>query len=257
MKLHVLGSGSCIVSQERCSSGYLVESENDLVMVDSGAGTSDMLRRKGVVTDEIDAIINTHRHPDHISDLIPIIQDKVVRSFQKEESGIGLYGPDKHKDYLKSRIFYEMKENSENFDSSFGFNLEIGNIEKVSSVSGFDIDSFPADHGPKGFKCVSLKISRKEKTIFFTGDTDYFEDLAENASGADLIVADCSKPDEKKVEGHMTPTECAKLAEEAGADVLLLSHLYPEAEDSNLIQAAEKVFKGEIEVADDLMTLEI
>ena len=244
MKLHVLGSGSCIVSQERCSSGYLVESENDLVMVDSGAGTSDMLRRKGVVT-------------DHISDLIPIIQDKVVRSFQKEESGIGLYGPDKHKDYLKSRIFYEMKENSENFDSSFGFNLEIGNIEKVSSVSGFGIDSFPADHGPKGFKCVSLKISRKEKRIFFTGDTDYFEDLAENASGADLIVADCSKPDEKKVEGHMTPTECAKLAEEAGADVLLLSHLYPEAEDSNLIQPAEKVFKGEIEVADDLMTLEI
>jgi len=55
----------------------------------------------------------------------------------------------------------------------------------------------------------------------------------------------------------MTPTECAKLAEEAGADVLLLSHLYPEAEDSNLIQPAEKVFKGEIEVADDLMTLEI
>lgn len=257
MKIHVLGSGSCIVSQERCSSGYLVESGDDLLMVDTGTGTSNMLRRKGVETSQIDAIINTHRHPDHISDLVPILQDKVVRSFEEDEPDIALYGPEKHAEYLESRIFYEMKEDSESFDKVFGFNLSINQVEKTSDIEGFEIDSFPAEHGPEGFKCVSLKISQEGKTVFFTGDTDYFEGLAKNAEGADIMVTDCSKPDDKKAEGHMTPTECAKLAEKAGVETLVLSHLYPEAESSDVKETAGNSFDGEIIVAEDLMEISI
>lgn len=228
-----------------------------MLMIDSGTGTSDMLRRKEVETSDIDAIINTHRHPDHVSDLIPIVQDKVVRSFEENEPDIFLYGPEGHLEYLESRIFYEMKEDTGDFMSSFGFNLETGVIDNVSRVSEFKINSFPAEHGPEGFQCVSLSISKNGKTIFFTGDTDYFEALAENAEGANIIVADCSKPDGQKAEGHMTPTECAQVAETAGAEKLVLSHLYPEAEKSNIAQAAEKVFNGDIVVAEDLMELEI
>ncbi len=257
MKLHILGSGSCIVSQERCSSGYLIESEENLLMIDSGTGTSDMLRKKGIRTNEIDAIINTHRHPDHISDLIPIVQDKVVRSFKQDEPDISLYGPKGHSDYLESRIFYEMKEDPNKFQTSFGFDLSVREIEKVSEASEFKVKSFPADHGPEGFKCVSLSISKEGKSVFFTGDTGYFEDLAKNAEGSDLLVADCSKPDDDKVEGHMTPTECAQVAEAAGVNMLVLSHLYPEVENSNLTQSVEQVFSGEVVVAQDLMELEI
>lgn len=257
MKLHVLGSGSCIVSQERCSAGYLIESEDTILMIDSGTGTSDMLRRKGVETSDIDAIINTHRHPDHISDLIPIVQDKVVRSFEQDEPDIFLYGPSGHLDYLESRIFYEMKEDSDEFGSSFGFNLDMSEVETISDVAGFKIESFSAEHGPEGFECVSLHISKNSKTIFFTGDTDYFEGLSKNAAGADVLVADCSKPDDRKAEGHMTPTECAQVAEAAGVETLVLSHLYPEAEESDIVESAEKAFDGNIVVAEDLMELEI
>ena len=256
MILKVLGSGSCIVAQERTSSGYILQANDSILMIDTGTGTTDALRRAGINTDDIDAVVNTHRHPDHISDLVPIIQDKIVRSFQDEEPEIKLLGPEGHIDYLESRIFHEMKEDIHEFDDLFDFQVSIAELEQVSEVKDIDIQVFDADHGPEGFKCVSLKFEA-EKTIFFTGDTDFFEGLAENAAGADMIVADCSKPDEEKVEGHMTPTECGKLAQGADADKLVLSHLYPEAEASDIRDSAQEHFEGDILVAEDLKEFEV
>lgn len=256
MKVEVLGSGSCIVSQEKASSGYLLRSGDTVLMIDTGTGTTDMLRKSGTDTDELDAIVNTHRHPDHISDLVPIIQDKIVRSFQQEEPGVKLLGPEGHIDYLESRVFHEMKEDIHEFGELFDFRVSIEDLETVGSVEDIKLEAFEADHGPEGFKCVSLKLEA-DKTIFFTGDTDYFEGLAENASGADTIVADCSKPDEEKVDGHMTPSECAKVARDAEVDKLVLSHLYPEAEASDIKDSARKFFDGDIIVAEDLMKFRV
>lgn len=257
MRLHILGSGSCLVAQERTSSGYLLETENSLVMIDTGAGTTKRIREKGFSTDQIDAIINTHRHPDHVSDLVPIIQDKVVRSFDQSEPDITLYGPEEHLEYLESRMHHEMREHWEDFEEKFGFLLQIEEIEDTSQVSNLKLNSFPAEHGPEGFNCASLELSGDNTTIFFTGDTDYFDQLSKNASGSDIIVADCSKPDKLKSEGHMTPTECARVARDAGAQTLVLSHLYPEAENSDIKHVASSVFNGEIVVAEDLMTLSL
>lgn len=256
MKLKVLGSGSCIVEQERTSSGYLLETDDMVLMIDTGTGTTDMLRRAEVRTDELDAIINTHRHPDHISDLVPIIQDKIVRSFQQGEPDIQLLGPEGHIDYLESRVFHEMKEDIHEFEELFGFKVSIRELEDASNIKDLEVEASEADHGPEGFKCTSVKFS-SDRTVFFTGDTDYFEGLARNASGADMVVADCSKPDDEKVEGHMTPSECAKVARDSGADKLVLSHLYPEAEASDIKESASKFFDGDIVIAEDLMEIEV
>lgn len=256
MKLHVLGSGSCIVAQKRTSSGYVIENDGSFVMVDTGTGTTKMLREKGFSTDQLDAVINTHRHPDHVSDLVPIIQDKVVRSFDQDEPDLTLYGPEDHLDYLKDRMHHEMREHWTDFEQKFGFKLDVRELDEENQIEDLKVQSFPAEHGPEDFNCVSLRVSG-EKTVFFTGDTDYFEGLTENASGADIVVTDCSKPDELKAEGHMTPTESAKVAQEAEAETLVLSHLYPEAEESDIKEKASEVFTGEIVVAEDLMTLEI
>jgi len=256
MKLHVLGSGSCLVAQKRTSSGYLIETSDSLVMLDTGTGTTKTMREKGFSTRELDAIVNTHRHPDHVSDLVPIIQDKVVRSFSEEEPNLTLYGPEDHIHYVKDRMHHEMREHWEDFNEKFGFRIDVKELNKTDEIAGLKVESFYAEHGPEDFNCVSLKLS-EEKTVFFTGDTDYFEGLAENASGADMIVADCSKPDELKSEGHMTPSECAKVAQKADVETLVLSHLYPEAEESDIAEKASEIFKGEIIVAEDLMTLEV
>jgi len=245
-----------MVVQERTPSGYLLETEEATLLVDTGTGITRNLRKTRFSTDDIDAVINTHRHPDHISDLVPIIQDKVVRSFEGEEPDIKLLGPEGHTDYLEKRMHGEMMESPDTVQENFGFEVDVRNIEDVSEIFGLKIETLEAEHGPEGFDCLSIRVSDGAKSIVFTGDTDYFEGLKDFAKDADLIVTDCSKPDNMKIEGHMIPTECAEIAEGANVEKLVLSHLYPEAESSEIEETAAKIFSRDIVVAEDLMCLD-
>ncbi|MFB6147360.1 MAG: MBL fold metallo-hydrolase, partial [Candidatus Nanohaloarchaea archaeon] len=71
---------------------------------------------------------------------------------------------------------------------------------------------------------------------------DYFRALEDFARGADVLVTDCSMPDDEKMEGHMTPTESARLAEKAGVEKLVLSHLYPDIEGHDIVEKARETF---------------
>lgn len=259
MKLHVLGSGSCVIDHEdRTPSAYVLEAGGKKFMIDTGTGSTKNLPEAGIQVDDLDAVINTHRHPDHISDLVPIVQDKVVRSFAQEESRVILYGPEGHREYLEDRMRHEMVESPDTIEENFGFGLEVVEIQDEIELSdNIVMAAIPAEHGPEGFHCLSLRIESPEGAIVFTGDTDYNEELEIFAEGADVLVTDCSKPDELKVEGHMTPTESAEIAEKASVKTLLLSHLYPEIEDYDIVSKAEEIFSGEVKKAEDLMVLEI
>ncbi|MFB6207864.1 MAG: MBL fold metallo-hydrolase [Candidatus Nanohaloarchaea archaeon] len=259
MKLHVLGSGSCVVDQQdRTPSGYVLEVDNLVLLVDTGTGVTRNLPELGLSVDEIDAVINTHRHPDHVSDLVPVVQDKVVRSFAQDEPAITLYGPEGHIEYLEDRMKHEMVDLPGEIEEKFGFGFEVVEVgDRINLSDNIVMKTIEADHGPEGFTCLSLRIEGPDKTIVFTGDTDYFEELGEFAEDADLLVTDCSKPDELKVEGHMTPTESAKIARNAGVETLLLSHLYPETDGYDIVSKASKTFSGKVVEAEDLMSIQV
>lgn len=258
MKLTVLGSGSCVVEQDsRASSGYILEAGNTTVMVDTGTGSTKNIPESEYSIADLAVVVNTHRHPDHVSDLLPVVQDKVVRSFSSEEPEIILYGPEGHQEYLKDRMRHEMVESPDSVEENFGFGFEvkeIGSPEKISQ--NMALESIEAIHGPESFECLSLKFISEGKEIVFTGDTDYNPELEEFAEGADILVADCSRPRSQEVEGHMNAEECGRLAEKAGVGKLVLSHLYPETEGENLKSQAGGFFDGDIVVAEDLMFLE-
>ena len=54
------------------------------------------------------------------------------------------------------------------------------------------------------------------------------EDLAAFSRGADLLVAECSLPDELVADNHLSPSRVARLAERSEARRLLLTHIYPQ-----------------------------
>lgn len=258
LKLTVLGSGSCVIEQNhRASSGYVLEMAGKVLMVDTGTGSTGNIPDTDYSVQDIDAVVNTHRHADHISDLLPVIQDKVVRSFSAEEESLTLYGPEGHVKYLEDRIHHEMMEKPSEMQEKFDFAVDIQEIKDEQEISeDLVMRSVEALHGPEGFKCLSLKFDSGEKSVVFTGDTDYNPELESFADGADLLVADCSRPAGEEVEGHMNAEECARLAERAGVETLVLSHLYPQAEKEDLKPQAQEIFDGKVVVAEDLMVLD-
>ncbi|MDY6776928.1 MAG: MBL fold metallo-hydrolase [Candidatus Nanohaloarchaea archaeon] len=258
MKLTVLGSGSCVVKQgERSSSAYVLEIGSRTFMIDSGTGSLKNLPETDYSVEDLDGVISTHRHPDHISDLVPLVQDKLVRSFEKDENDILILGPEGHREYLIDRIHHEMAENIEDFNEKFGFELKIDELrpQQVFKTDDVRVEVQQAEHGPEDFECLSVRVSSGENTVVFTGDTDYHEQLVDFSENADILVTDCSRPSGKEIDGHMNAEQCGKLAERANVNKLVLSHLYPQAEAEDVGKQASEVFGGAIVVAEDFLEI--
>jgi len=258
MRLHVLGSGSCIFNQkDRLPASYILETDQHNILIDTGTGITQNIPESEIAVEDIDVVINTHRHPDHVSDLIPFIQNKVVESiyYSRNEGDLSIYGPEGHGRYVKNRIESEMDDSLEGINKNFPFNLEVRDLTEEISLADLNIGFCETEHGSDDFPCLAIKIETESQKVVFTGDTDYFESLIDFSKGADMVVADCSMPDEKKVEGHMTPSECFELAESSNTETLVLSHLYPEAEDISVKNVDS--FSGNVVKAKDLIDISI
>src|SRR5207253_1862056 len=87
--------------------------------------------------------------------------------------------------------------------------------------------------------------------LVYTGDTGPSSKLAQWATGADLLLAECSLPEALAMDIHLTPERAGDLAREAGARRLVLTHFYPPVETSDPARAAGARFKGPIAAARD------
>jgi len=104
---------------------------------------------------------------------------------------------------------------------------------------------------------------RRGRKVVVTGDTRPCQTAVDAARGADLLVHDSTFGDTEETRAaettHSTAREAGRVAREAGADRLVLTHLstrYDSDPSSLLAQAAEE-FRGAIEVAYDGLVIEL
>ena len=102
---------------------------------------------------------------------------------------------------------------------------------------------------------------KRGRKIVYTGDTKPFEDFANFAKDADIIIHDCTYDntltEKAELTGHSTPTQAAEQAKKAEAKTLVLTHISARYSDAKiLIEQAKKIFKNTI-LAEDLLVLEV
>ena len=73
-----------------------------------------------------------------------------------------------------------------------------------------------------------VRLESNGRSLCYTGDTGYHEDIASFAAGASLFLPDtgflaADKPAQNP--NHMTPAESAGIAASAGVETLLMTHL--------------------------------
>jgi ribonuclease BN (tRNA processing enzyme) len=100
---------------------------------------------------------------------------------------------------------------------------------------------------------VAYRVESRGKIFCYSGDADVCPGLVEAARDADLFLCECSFPDEKKVEGHLTPTSAGEMAAQARAKRLVLTHFYPIMETIDPIAPCARAYRGEVELGQDLM----
>ncbi len=247
VKLTVLGSGTCVPHKKRGSSGYLLSTDTGAALFDCGNGAVWKLEKIGVDYLEIDNVFITHFHPDHTSDLIPLLFATRHPYGKKRVKPLGIWGPEGFSEFVeKLRAPYGNWVRPELVEIH-----EVG--KKKRGIDGLEIKTFKTVHTENSVGYVIRALGKK---IVYTGDTGYFSGLRKVASEADIFVTECALPDSEKMAVHMTPSDIAEILRESSPKKVVLSHLYPSMDGRNLpeeIQTLSGNSETEIIVAEDLM----
>ena len=248
MKLTILGSGTCVPSLKRNAPGYYLESGNCRILVDCGSGSLLQLEKAGKSYRDIDAVFITHGHPDHFSDLMPLIHALLATPGFKRGKDLSIVAPKGFRDYYENAI-------APIFGEPHDFYIHLIEIRDKLDFEPFHIFTAATVHSEDS---IAYRFEEGGKSVVFTGDADYDQGIIDLSENADLLIADCSFPDSMKSRGHLSSRECGLVAKKAGVKKLLLSHLYPaNTPDADRIKESGEFFNGAIVLAEDLMEIDI
>jgi len=256
LEVIILGSGTFIPLPERSSPSILVRSKETNMLLDIGPGTLRQLQRIGLSFTMIDYIALSHFHPDHTADIIHFLfaLRNIRPSFKKPITILGPFGT---KEFIRSlqsayRGYINLPINMLRID-------ELGKKSK-RTYNGLTILTYPVKHTPEsiGFRIIEEETG---KSIAYSGDTGMCEDVIELIKGVDLAILECSFPEEYlrawNLDTHLSPSLAGKIASEAEVKTVLLTHLYPECLNIDIIERCKAYYKGELIVAKDLMKIRL
>ena len=250
MKLTVLGSGTSVPNLQRNSAGYLLEENGQRFLIDFGYGNIHQLLRLGITYHDIDRIFFTHPHPDHMCDLIPFLFASKYPLDPRTRDLPIIAGPG------FAEYFERMMQAFNHWLAPDSYTVQIIELdEETREFDGLEVTAGKVQHieMSRGFRFTNVE----GKMVTFSGDTDYCDEIVELGRRADLLILECSTPDDMKVEKHLTPELCGRIAREAGCKTLLLSHFYPPCEMSSVLASCQREFPGKIILADDLTTVDL
>lgn len=251
MQLIVLGSGTVTPSLYRNSSGLLIKTSTNTILVDIGPGTLRRLTEARIDFRAVDFILLTHFHPDHVSDLVPFLFAENYAYGEKRAKPFHIIGPQGAEDFYCKLINVFGHWIIPTDDRRVGVEVS-ADKEDYLSFENLRIVSTPAAHH---YPSVSYRLEADEKSITISGDSDYSENLIRLAASTDALVCDTSFPDGMKHDGHMTPAESAQIAAAAKAKRLVMTHLYPPCDEVDIVEQARDKFDGDIIKAEDLMRI--
>ncbi|MDZ7375727.1 MAG: MBL fold metallo-hydrolase [candidate division KSB1 bacterium] len=253
MEWTILGAGTGIPMLDRGAPGHLMKIKDEQVLFDSGSGTLLRLLQLGVDYKQLNYVFYTHTHSDHTADLIPLIQALRTTPEYQRANTLHLYGPTGFNVFLHT------------LSQAFGlwlispnFPLRIHELRyDTLEFAGWSVRTIPVKHSQSA---IAYRVeSESGRSIVYSGDTDYCPEIIELAYQADLLILECSFPDDAKVAGHLTPSLAAEIASSAQCKHLILTHLYPPIEplEAEIQQRCHRIFSCRISIARDLMKITV
>ncbi len=250
MELIIIGSGTAALQPRRGPSGYVLKTGDQIFLLDGGTGTLLKCLEAGVSYKDIDKIFYTHLHPDHTIDLIPFLfSTRHTPGFARTKK-LELHGPVGFKDFFNGLVGLYGKGLVEG-----DYRIEV--VEMAENSLSFERLKITTKLMKHSEGAIGYRFELNDKIFVYSGDTDFCEGIIALAQNADVLLLECSFPDEMKVKGHLTPTEAGKIASRAEVDRLILTHLYPPCDEVDILEVCRREFDGEIKLAEDLMRVEI
>lgn len=241
MQLTVLGSAGTYPAPDHPASGYLVSHLATRVLCDMGFGVMAELMRR-MSPDELDAIVLSHRHPDHCADFLALHHALAYGPFERH--GLPVYTAPGVAERIAE--FIGAGEGHILFDT-FDFH-EVGERNHVI-VGEFDLRFAVTAHS---VPTVATRFEAGGRALTYSADTGPGGGFPDLCQGAQVVMAEASIPGDRgdhEPPHHLTAAEAGEIARDAEAGKLILTHLRPGLDRRRAIEDAERAFGGPVVVA--------
>ncbi len=288
--LHVAlcGTGSPLPNPDRAGPCNVVIAGDQIFVVDIGEGGARNLNLMAIPVTDVEGVLLTHFHSDHIDGMGPLMLAYWVQG--ASTAPLPVHGPTGVEAIVEgfNAVYatdnsYRTAHHGEKIAPSTGGGSEARPFEMTGSSavilekSGLKITAFKVDHDPVA-PAVGYRFDYKGRSVCISGDTAKSANLERVCNGVDLLVHEALASHmvkqmtavlEKRgldnaaiitkdiLDYHATPAEAAESAQAAGVKQLVLSHLVPPLPSAYLYPAfladAPDKFDGEITVGEDGM----
>ena len=242
-RLVLLGTGTCQLEPGRATSAALIELADLRLVYDFGRGTADRLAGLGLRQDDIEHIVLSHYHPDHVSDLVPYLHAASHSRSDPRSRDLRIYGPTGLREVVGGLVEIFGAGSLVN-EERFALHLEV--VDDGTLTLGrhqLDYRHLP----PAGNH--ALKLTHHGRTYALTGDSDFHRREIEFLSDVDLGIFDS---------GHLTEDEIVELAVESRARRMVCSHIYGPLDEATLnARARARGYTGELRIGRDLMEFDL
>jgi ribonuclease BN (tRNA processing enzyme) len=255
VRITVLGKSPAWQDAGGACSGYLVQQDDFVLLLDCGNGVFSKLRRICDYVD-VDAVLVSHLHADHFLDLIPFSYALTYAPRQQPVPVAGwpgttrparpqLYAPHGARDVFRQVV--KCFGNEDLIEHAFQL-TEYDGLEELTigplTVRFCEVPHYMAtyavelacDGGPR--VTYSADCSPNDDLVRFARDTDLL-----------LIEATLPRPERTGVRGHLTPEEAGEHGRRAGARRLVITHFSDELDSEWTREEATKGFGADVELA--------
>lgn len=280
-----LGTGSPLANPDRCGAGNVVVAGDTHVLVDCGWGAARRLTPSGVRPNVIDTALFTHMHTDHMTDFPDFL---FLRWVGGAQTPLRVYGPEGTQEMvdgfllaLRRDIGFRLAHHGDKLHPD-GIRVEVTEVPATPApqafldINGLVFESFEVDHFPV-VPAFGYRVSFDGRVVVLSGDTSLCDSLAAASRGADMLVCEALNlpMTEQRIAAvksvgmlreaglledvpsyHITTSEIAALARDAGVGEVVLTHVIPSiTNDAGQVAAfsagMSETYGGPIRVARD------
>jgi ribonuclease Z len=221
--LHIIGSGSAIASARRQNTS-LALAHDALVLIDCSGNPVSSLEKQGLSPWELDCLVLTHRHTDHIYGVPSLVHQLFLQHVTNPRGPLRILGENNAINAVRGLL-----ESSGLWNRPGCFNIETEVVSMkggTRTISSMDLEFFPVSHGSTPTLGITWLGSNTRRTLVYSCDTEPVAAVWQRAIPGSLLVHECSSFSGDSLSGHTSLPQVRKHAKDSKADIILV-HLPP------------------------------
>ena len=275
MNITFCGTAAGALTPPRAATSILLRRDDDAFLLDCGPGSLWRIIESGVEFRQLHTVLISHLHMDHVQGFPELLAHMVF------PNGVipAVQGPPGTADYVARAAHLTQLVSRLPRVPAYDTPLDVPVVEVADGdereLLGLEIRSVVVPHSPD-LVCLARWIQHAGRSLVFSGDTTAVpEIMVPLAESADVLVHECYSAEgiddwvrdmpanrEQAVRAAFATTHselvavCA-IAKAAGVRKLVLTHLNPGEKANRLLNSAERLFPGEVAVAEDRLSMEV